>query len=319
MNTENCLVSKVLVLDNSAEHFELIKGFCEMNHLVGLRVRKDQLMSVLDSNIDLGAVFYSENFGDTPEDTTDIAVKIKSLRSELPIIIRRETQDTLDDIPEPVRSVYCAAYVADNMNVLHKVMDEYLFSLVYPSALVRGIGEITQSVLAGQFKNRTVSMETPHLVRDRILFGDVISMIPLESNWCRGYMVMQTQEDSVVESLTRDSSCEAVTNFREVNSLLVETTNLVWGTFKYRYIGAVVTSCDQIQIPILFNYKHKYISFGTENPQLCFIYTLTDENTGHAIRVSQRFIFNLHWSPDDFKDLVQDEEQVVASGELEFF
>ncbi len=319
MNIEDCLVSKVLVLDNSSKHFELIKEFCDRNNLVGLKVSKNNLMSVLDSSVDLGAIFYSENYGDTPEETSDIACKIKELRSELPIIIRRETQATLDDIPESIRPVYCAAYVASDMDILRKVVDEYIFSLVYPSALVRGIGEITQTVLASQFKILSISMETPYLVRDRIIFGDVICMIPLESTWCRGYMIMQTQEDSLVEILNSASSFNVLTNFRDVNSLIVETTNLIWGAFKYRYIGYEGISGDKVHIPVLINYKHKYISFGTENPQLCFLYTLTDEITCQTMKISQRFIFNIHWSPEDFKEIEKEGELSIASGELELF
>ena len=54
------LVSKVLVLDNSPAHSAAIKAFCDANNLVGLKVRKNRLMSVLRSNIDLGAILYSE-------------------------------------------------------------------------------------------------------------------------------------------------------------------------------------------------------------------------------------------------------------------
>lgn len=67
------------------------------------------------------------------------------------------------------------------------------------------------------------------------------------------------------------------------------------------------------------NHKHKYISFGTENPQLCFLYTLTDENSGRKVKLYQRFIFNLNWSPENFKEVAHEVEALVDSGELELF
>jgi hypothetical protein len=33
----------------------------------------------------------------------------------------------------------------------------------------------------------------------------------------------------------------------------------------------------------------------------------------------QRFIFNLSWSPEDFKEIAQDVDELVDSGELELF
>jgi hypothetical protein len=51
---ENRPVSKVLVLDDSPAHANAIKRFCDEHNLIGLKVRKNRLLSVLRSNIDLG-------------------------------------------------------------------------------------------------------------------------------------------------------------------------------------------------------------------------------------------------------------------------
>jgi hypothetical protein len=275
---------------------------------------------VLRSNIDLGAIMYADDYGASAEENAEIALRIHTVRPELPIILRRETVATLDDVNESLRRVFCAAYTASDMSSLSKVIDEYIFSLVYPNALVRGISEITESVLASQFKNLTTRWDTPYIVRDRVIFGEVFSLIPLESAWCRGYMMLQTEEQPILESLDAYSPREGGASFRAVNNLLGEVTNLIWGAFKNRYVGdAANASSSQIQVPLIINHKHRYISFGTENPQLCFLYTLTDENTGNTIRLYQRFIFNLSWSPEDFKEIVNDSNELVESGELELF
>ena len=310
------LVSKVLVLDNSPAHSERIKQFCDEHNLVALKVRKNRLMSVLRSNIDLGAILYADNYGASPEENAEIALRIHTIRPELPIILRRETGASLDGIGDSLRHVFCAAYNADHMDRLKEIVDEYIFSLYYPCALVRGISEITENILSAQFKDLTTRWDTPCIVRDKVIFGEVFSLIPLESSWCRGYMMLQTEEAPILDAL---DGPEVERNFRQVNNLLGEITNLIWGAFKNRYIGDSAAAGSSIQVPLIINHKHKFISFGTENPQLCFLYTLTDESGSKSIRLFQRFIFNLSWSPEDFREIVHDTAELVESGELELF
>ena len=65
-------------------------------------------------------------------------------------------------------------------------------------------------------------------------------------------------------------------NFRDLNNALGETTNLIWGAFKNRYIAYKDTGGHLTQIPIVINNRHRFMSFGSDDPQLCFRYTLTD-------------------------------------------
>lgn len=312
-------VSKILVLDNDDACQQSIKRFCDENALVPLKVRKNRLMSVLRSNIDLGAILLAEDYGASPEENAEIALRIHTVRPELPIILRRQDAASLDGIPESLRRVFCAAYTAHDMTALRPVLDEYIFSLVYPNALVRGISEITENVLSSQFRTMTTTWNTPYIVRDRVIFGEVFSLIPLESAWCRGYMMLQTEEAPILRLLNAREGDEDA-GFRAVNNLLGEITNLIWGAFKNRYVGdSSQHASSQIQVPLIVNHKHKYISFGTENPQLCFLYTLTDEDSGNAIRLYQRFVFNLSWSPEDFTEISPDSSGLVESGELELF
>jgi hypothetical protein len=317
---ENKPVSKVLVLDDSPVHANAIKRFCDEHNLVGLKVRKNRLLSVLRSNIDLGAILFSESYGGSLEESAEIAIKINTVRPELPIIIRRDSSATLDGLPDSLRRVLCAAYLASDMAPLRKVIDEYIFSLDYPNALVRGILEITESILSSLFKNVSITWDTPCIVRDRIIFGEVFRLIPLESTWCRGYMMMQAEEQPILDLLDRHDMCDGPADFRDLNSLLGEITNLIWGSFKNRYMGdADALARSQVQVPLLVNHKQKYISFGTANPQLCFMYNLTDEQSGHTVKLHQRFIFNLSWSPEDFSEVTKEFGAVVEAGELDLF
>ena len=76
------------------------------------------------------------------------------------------------------------------------------------------------------------------------------------------------------------------------------------GVTKFSFIAYGDNPGHLTQIPIVINHEHKFISFGSQDPQLCFRYTLTDpaDPTGPPTHLYQRFIFNLSWSPDDFKE-----------------
>jgi len=71
----------------------------------------------------------------------------------------------------------------------------------------------------------------------------------------------------------------------------------------------------------VINHLHRYISFGSDNPQLCFRYTLTDKTQANArsLVINQKFVFNLNWNPDDFSDNTTSVEDLVNAGELDLF
>jgi CheY-specific phosphatase CheX len=313
--------SKVLVLDNSPEHAPLIKNFCEQNNLSALKVRKEAITSVLRSNIDLGGILYSDSYGETPEETAQIALDIHTARPELPIIIRRAKRANLAGLPEKLERVFCASYVSSDMSALRKVLDEYIFCLVYPNALLRGIAQISSDVLGTMFKGVKCSYDTPYIVHDRVIFGEVFSLIQLESNWCRGYMMLQTEEEPFLSLVGHARGAPLPDDFRSVNDALGEITNLIWGGFKNRYIGdsRSAAAATQVQVPLIVNHKHRYISFGTSNPQLCFRFNLEDEASAKISTLYARFIFNLSWSPEDFREITQDPSSLTESGALELF
>ncbi|WP_374625859.1 chemotaxis protein CheX [Pandoraea sp.] len=190
----------------------------------------------------------------------------------------------------------------------------------YPEALVRGMMDITDGVLHGLFGDIAVCCEPPGVVRDRIIFGEVFSLIPLESAWCRGYMMMQAEQVPFMQLLEHTGRCEDPAGFRELNGMLGELTNLIWGAFKNRYMGdPSAIGRAQVQVPLLINHKQKYISFGTDNPQLCFVYRLTDPVSGQLVTLHQHFVFSLNWSPEAFREAAQAPSEPVETGALELF
>ncbi|WP_070107888.1 chemotaxis protein CheX [Burkholderia plantarii] len=320
MTTHDTPVSKVLVLDDSEIHLDAIRRFCDEHNLVGLKARRNRLLKVLRSNIDLGAVLLSFDYGGSADEAAAVAAQIDALRPELPIIVRRPDGSGDEGLPEALKRVACASYALPDLEPLRRAVDEYLFSLAYPNALVRGIEEITEARLATIFRGMTIECETPCIVRDQIIFGEVFSLIALESAWCRGYMMMQTDEQPMLDFVAAMHPDDKAPDFRDLNGVLGELTNLVWGAFKDRFLGSGgVPASSSVQVPLLVNHKHKYISFGSENPQLCFKYRVTDDKSGRTVTLHQRFVFSLQWSPESFDDHAQAVGEMVDAGELDWF
>ncbi|WP_027797118.1 chemotaxis protein CheX [Paraburkholderia acidipaludis] len=313
-------ISKLLVLDDNPDHAPALKQFCDERSLVALKARHDRLMSVLRSNIDLGGVLLGDDYGGSIEEATSAALRIEALRPELPIILRLSPETSPDALPAALRKAVCATFTTREMAALSAAVDEYIFSLEFPNALVRGISEITEVRLASLFRGVSVTWDTPSIVRDRIIFGEVFSLIPLDGAWCRGYMLMQVEEDPMLALLARESQGDGPGDFRDINGLLGELTNLIWGAFKDRFLNQeAMTSRNQVQVPLLVNHKNRYISFGSSNPQLCFHYRLTDPQTGNSVTIDQRFVFSLSWSPEDFSENIVDVDTLVEAGELDLF
>jgi hypothetical protein len=324
MTEHEQIVSKVLILDTNVQCLDEIKVFCESNSLVGLKVQPDNVMAVLRSNLDLGAIFLAESYTDNGQLGAVLARAIHTLRPELPIFFRRETVDGLDDIAERDRSLFCAGYTIASIAKIQAAIEEFIFSRSYPNALLRGITEISIPALESQFKTMKVEVEAPYLVRDRMIFGECFTLIPLESSWCRGYMMLQTEEEPLKQLVKAGKSfvnpAEA-DEFRHLNGLLGEITNLIWGAIKNRYLSSVSANTYLSQVPIIINNLHRFISFGSEYPQLCFKYTISDPDNS-ALRplvIQQKFVFSLSWTPEAFAENVPSVDELVSSGELEFF
>lgn len=312
---DTAITSKILVLDKDADCYGTIKAFCERNNLVGLKVQEEHVMSVLRSNVDLGGIMLSESCAGLGEAGRGLARRIHEVRPELPIFLRRRREAAADDEISPrERMLFDAVYRIDEIDSLGAAVAASIFSQHYPNALVRGIAEISRMVLEKQFPGMNVDMERPYLVRDRIIFGEVFTLIPLESNWCRGYMMLQAEQRALQALMPNESE-----DFRDLNNTLGEITNLIWGWFKNRFINQTQLVQQLSQVPIIINHPHRYISFGSEDAQLCFKYVLADKDGDVPVVLQQRFIFNLSWSPEDFTENQASVEDLFESGELELF
>lgn len=324
MQPSEQIVSKILVLESDPACLKRIKVFCDESSLVGLTGEPENVMSVLCSNVDLGGIFLSESYGGTDQGGLEIAQKIHALRSELPIFIRRNACADMEDIPESYRKSLSAAFTIDHIETLRPLLDQYIFRMQYPNVLLRGIIEMTCAALNSQFKGVEVDVASPYIVRDRLIYGEIFTLIAVESNWCRGYMMLQSEEEALLAFVKADKTYiepEEGSNFRNLNELLGEVTNLVWGSFKNRYTSHQNQDVHTSQVPIVINNLHRYISFGSQNPLICFRYTLTDPVNLEIppLVLYQKFVFNMNWSPENFQENSVSVEDLLMFGELELF
>lgn len=318
------IISKVLVLDDGVAHLESLKFLCEEYGLVGIKPQqggREAVMAILKSNVDLGGILLYENYGGKAANGLELAGEIHGSRPELPIFLRRDQLASVAGLGEKEAMMFRCAYTLDDLQTLRATLDASIFNRIYPNDLARGISEMTRASLEALFRNCDVDVETPYLVKDRIIYGEVFSMIAIESNWCRGYMMLQASEDAVLDLIRRNAGDEgAAMNFRELNNVLGEATNMIWGSFKNRYVGPDedLKGSQQTQVPIIINHHRRFISFGSDDPQLCFKYTLREHGGSSPVSIYQRFVFNLSWSPEEFKENPT-VESLVDAGELELF
>ena len=322
-------VSKLLLLESDTARAEAIAQIGAAQDCACVPVRREALSAALKTHYDLGGVLLGEDFGGSLDAAAAVAVALEAERPELPVVLRRAANEHSDALPEPLRRLPCASWHESDPETLIAALEAHVFSHDYPDPLVDGITDMTLGRLRGLFAGLEVNWDTPSIVRDRIIFGEVLTLIPIETAWCRGWLLMQTEEAPLIELLPPRAGRDEASDFRDVNGVLAELTNLVWGAFRNRYLGSARAADEagwgraQVQVPLLINHRRRYLSFGSDNPQLCIKYRLTCPNTGREVVIDQRFVFSLGWSREGFDETAAQaaaaavEEQ--ASGELELF
>lgn len=320
MSINSAAVCKVIVQDSSPEYEQRIKAFCDDNNLIAVKSTASNIMDVLKSNVDLGAIFLSADLRHLDDQGKPLYQKIHKIRPELPIILRTEASEREE--LNTHKNQFCVSYEIDHISDIITSINEHIFNKDYPNALIRGIKEITNDALLHLFPNTELETSLPYLIKDRIIYGQLFSLIPLESAWCRGYMMLQTDAKHVNE-LVRQDILQATTeaDFRVINDVLSEVTNMIWGKIKNRFISESSQSTHlATQVPIIVNHENKYITFGTVTPQLCFKYTLRQKSGEQKeVTLYQKFIFNLCWEPEKFSENQPTVDDFLESGELEFF
>lgn len=329
LNSDKTLVSKVLVFEENPGFQEKIKHFCDENGLVPIRQCNYSAMNVLYSSIDLGAVLLSELSHDSSKglhNGLDLAVHIHNTRPELPIFLRRNTKEDLNDLTEEQQSAIAGAYTINNLERLTELTAQYLADSEYPISLIKHIEEVTRTALESTIKDITIKTGRPYLVKDKLVYGDILSLLPIQAPWFNGYMMFQTEEVPMVDLIANGKTAIETghVDFRNVMDLLSEISNMSWGGLKIRLLALHSPEHEEqqtITVPITVNQCREFISFGTDRSQLCIEYMLIDNNSELIpVKLYQKFIFNIKWTPEEYRRA--DEStlgELVESGVLVLF
>lgn len=331
MNDNLTIVSKVLVYEFDPAALELIKLACHQHNLVGLKINANSAMiginansidiqNILTSNIDLGAIFLTEACDTHDNSGLGLCLQIHRKRPELPILLRRTSQN---ELPEEITDAIAGSYDTGNAEQLNTLIEQHVRNRQYPVELVQFLQKSAAETYEYLIPGIEVQFEYPYLVRDTLIYGELLSLIALETNWCRGHLMLQTTENEIFELLR--SKRTAIKTERpsqyDANALLSEATNMIWGKIKARY-GALeeMTLVNIGEIPTLVNHAQKHITFGSLEPQLCLKHTLHDPQGKFSnIVIYQRIVFNLHWSLEQFLKSEKAMAEFVDGGELELF
>ena len=307
------LLSKVLVHECEPAARAGIKEFCNRNGLIGVTGPDHSVLEALKANIDLGGVFLQGG-----SDGLALGRRIRALRPELPIFLRADAAHTA--LAHWQRQGCVAIYHDPAGDGLTEAVERYIFNRHFPTELVRGIREISVDILGSQFHDAQVGCEPPYLVNDRRIYGQLISLIPLETGWCRGYMMLQADRSAIERAVQlRGTRLQPDAEPRPASSLLGEIANLIWGGIRGRFGGELPAEPLRTQVPILFDHRDGSIAFGGGEPQLCFHYRLRHAGSDYGpIELYQKFVFNLSWTPEGFA-AARSVDDYVAAGELELF
>lgn len=308
--------SRIVVLEEADTICNELKCLFEENSLVMLRVRTgEDLFEILRYNLNLGAICINRS-----KSKTAMLKRIKKTRTDVPVFLydpeeKRDTS-TLDSF------LVEGSFSIHDENKFVSLLDNHLFSRYYPVELVRGIQEITAEAIASLLRNIITTVTVPYLVDDKQIDGELTSLITIDSDWGRGYMMLQIDSGSF-DTLLRAAELTLVksSEIERFRGVLGELTNMIWGRFKTRFIGpGHAKNENRIQLPILINQKKNYIFFGETTPCLSFQYFLKNSgNTLQEIVLYQKFIFNLSWDPQKFKEQLRQEKELLKSGVLEMF
>lgn len=317
---------KVLIHEPDESAMQTLKSFFQTNDLIGLKASGHNILEILETNIDLGAIFLPDKTDTSNLTGIELATQIHIIRPELPIFLRYSSENAIVMETQTIANsaIIAGSYTLLQLDKLKQFVDTYLFNTQIPNGLIRGIQEITIGTLNSELKDTEVSCDAPYLIRDKIIYGQVFSLMALESNWCRGYMMLQTEGSTIAKMVKMnktniDPDLQPL-DFRVVNSVLGEISNRIWGGMKSRFF-ADSNSDDygyKVQVPIIINHENRYISFGSEEPQLCLHYRIKHHDN-EAITLYQKFVFHLDWTPENFQENEKLVDDFVELGELELF
>ncbi len=323
MSKKESLSSNLLIYAQNQESSNVLKQFCHDNKLTALRPSDINALGVLDGNTGLGAIIIDHDISINNLSNEATVRVIHEKRPELPIYYLRQANSAAEDLPASLTNLIAGSFAVSNLDELKSHLDESIFSNYYPAPFIKGIQEISVNAFSSVIQDCRITSDAPYLIKDSVIYGELLSLIPIESDWCRGFLMLQTTRKEMGELIKNNRTAidGDNVNFREIKELLNELTNLIWGNMKSKFFQqeSEQANVTLTQVPIIIDHFEKNINFGTTEPQLCFQYHVTDDEKCINVSILQKFVFNLNWNPALFKEAEEDLDGLIDKGELELF
>ncbi len=320
----SAIEARVLVLDHRDRERERLKGVLEKHQLQGIVADSDeQLFDLLSSNIELSAVFLSQDDRTKGSAAFSTLRNLHYQRAELPIFFRVSDDHATPGLNSEVTDLCAFTYTHNELSRLDAAIPRFIFSTFYPLTLIREFQSITMEAFSGLIGKVQVQPETPYLIRDRIIYGQICSLIRLSSDWCNGYMMLQAPETELLQTVTsgRTPLLNSQISFRSGHDVLGELTNLIWGQLK----ATILDAHDQgrrglvAELPLIINENRKYLTFGATEPALCLSYKIIEQETQELLlEVHQKFLFTMTWRPEVYLENPAAIEHLLARGDVTF-
>lgn len=306
------LQCKVLVYEpNDQKRKELIKTLNGFG-IDCIELSKANYKQQLEQQIDIAAIFLPAA-ACADELANTISAEIDIERATLPVFLRYPE----NKVEENGFQQHHIHYQLED-NGLEQPLTELVYKREFPAHFVEQVIRLAEDAVTHELMTVDVVKTNAALVTESILYGQVFSLIPIESPWYRGYLIIQTTEQDILDLIAQGKTQleSSQLDFRDVNIIVGESTNMVWGGMKRIYASNGNDLVNfMMQIPLIINHKHKYISFGSTEPHLCLTLDVKDPDTGKIIKVVERFVFHLDWQPQ----FCTDNGAADDDGEIEFF
>ncbi len=319
--------SKVLIHDVNQWHLDALRGFCESHDLVGLVAEDtDCIRDVLDLNIDLGAIFLCDEPDKHGRTGQQVATDIHNERAELPVFLRRAEGEAAPEDTGAGRSfAWAGSYAAGETERLEELIRRYIFSRYYPTKVIKDIIEQTTGVIRSTLARVDVQCASPFLISDKIVDGEVMSLMRIESEWCRGYMMLESEEACIASLINGDrlnapGNLGELSDYQRIHSTMSELTNSVWGKLKVCFLTYATKNLTyRSEVPCVINYKRNFLTFGSDEPTLCFRYEISDwDKQLDPVYIHQKFAFHLKWAPEKRQQDPEKLQGLINSGKVTF-
>lgn len=302
MEYHDSVCCKVLVAEDDPLKRELIFNFCAAQRLIPVTV--DNIVDMLRESHDIGGVFLGQSAGSSVDQYLELAKNIRQIQYCIPIFFRTDNHNCHNEWQQD----FSLIYQIDNTLELEEFIKSNIFSYDYPARMLHDMEAMTKDALSSCLNGAKVNCSSPYMVIDGRIPSELFGIISLETEWCRGHMMLQAERQNTLRWIEMGHTIQACDDLSKYNldSFLSEVINMIWGAFRYYYESEAARTVDltcRPQIPLIIEYANHRAFYGVENYELCFRYTVeSDNNDLPELSFLQKLNFNLAFDLAKYQD-----------------